>query len=206
MEEERVKIEGKGFVLNGRLRRMGKVWGLVCHPHPAYGGNMDNNVVMACCEGFWQRNISTLRFNFRDTDNIDGMAPEDVKTALQFLKREESCSLRELILAGYSFGAWAALRAAESEKLDLLGWIAIAPPLALWDLTFAGKVRGRALVLAGTRDGFCPKEKMEEFFDKLKEPKQLIYLEGADHFFWGWEAKLRDVIGNELARFLEGDY
>jgi len=208
MRERGIRIEAKGAVLDGKLRKMGKLWALVCHPHPAYGGDMENNVVMACCEAFWEKGISTLRFNFRKAHQAirgeEESGPEDVSSALDLLLKVEGCRSEEIILAGYSFGAWAALKAAEKREDKFLGWIAIAPPLAIWDFSFARSVKGKAMVMAGTLDDLCPPDKLEGFFGTLEGPKKIHYIEGADHFFWGREAQLKTIIVSELPFFVPG--
>jgi len=208
MRERGLIIEARGVVLDGKLAKIGDLWALVCHPHPAYGGDMENNVVMACCEAFWEKGISTLRFNFRKAHRATGgeeeTGPEDVSSALDLLLKVEGCRSEGIILAGYSFGAWAALKAAEKRGEEFLGWIAIAPPLAIWDFSFARNVRGKAMIIAGALDHLCPPEKLDEFFGALEGPKKIHYIEGADHFFWGQEAQLRTIIARELPFFVSG--
>ena len=107
--EERVTISGPDVNLEGRLAMGDGVSGVVItHPHPLYGGTMDNNVVWTAARAFQARHWSTLRFNFRGVglssgEYGDGLAEmADVQAALSFLGSRQS---GPPYLVGYSFGA-----------------------------------------------------------------------------------------------------
>ena len=65
---------------------------VVCHPHPLYGGDMDNNVVVAVCQALVQRSIVGFRFNFRGVGQSTGRhaqgigEQQDVEAALSFTR------------------------------------------------------------------------------------------------------------------------
>jgi len=86
---------------------------VVCHPHPLYGGTMDNNVVYAVCQTLCQRGILALRFNFRGVGRSEGMVggmgdPEDVVAAISFIISMDRVDVARVGLCGYSAGAVAA--------------------------------------------------------------------------------------------------
>ncbi len=203
MQEERVWIPHGDLVLEGKLALGRDLAGLVCHPHPAYGGDMENNVVTATCLGLAAAGASVLRFNFRGLGLTAGMKGEgdlelqEVKAALEFLKLRTGCDASRLVLAGYSFGAWVGLRALR-EMEPVLGWVAIAPPVALWDFSFCKGIAGGKLVLAGGNDQFCPSDLLQEFFGGLQDPKEMMILAGADHFLGGFESRLRDMVREKV--------
>ena len=117
MSTRRITIKSDGgleAILNEQGRRGGVV---ICHPHPLFGGSMYNNVVEAVEEGFVLSGFSTLRFNFRGVGDSEGAYDEgngevnDVIAACKFMRDLPGAGGR-LVLAGYSFGAWVASRAA----------------------------------------------------------------------------------------------
>lgn len=204
MQEQRVWIPHGEAVLEGRLSLGQGLAGVVCHPHPGYGGNMENNVVRAACLGLALAGASVLRFNFGGA----GPGPEatgegesqvrEVRAAVEFLENRTGCKASGLVLVGYSFGAWVGLRALR-EMEPILGWVAVAPPLGIWDFSFANDIGGRKLLVAGTQDQFCPLTLLRGFFHGLEQPKELRILEGADHFLWGFEANIADIIKENIS-------
>jgi len=185
------------------LYREGPRGAVLCHPHPLYGGSMDNNVVLAAVSAFQKDGWTTLRFNFRGVGRSEGTPGdglhevEDVEAALQILKENEGIDERETILVGYSFGAWVGLRALTGRP-PLRGWVAIAPPVGIWDFPIGSGLEGVKLVVAGSQDPFCPPEALDSFFNKLSEPKQRAVIPGGDHFLWGREAELKAILESWL--------
>jgi uncharacterized protein len=116
VDDVEVSIPCGDITLDGRLRlpvspRAGVV---LCHPHPAFGGNMDNSLIVSLADGLSQKGYATLRFDFRGVGRSTGKATggdregEDVLAAADFLKAK---GLQPLVAAGYSFGAAVALEA-----------------------------------------------------------------------------------------------
>jgi alpha/beta superfamily hydrolase len=199
--EKPILIPSGDLQLEGRLSvrdTKGEVF-VLCHPHPQYGGDMDNNVVMTMVEAFGERGLSTLRFNFRGVGQSQGRFGEgiderlDVEAAIDFL--EAHLKPRRIHVGGYSFGAHVGLYVASVDsRVD--GFVAVAPPLALYDFDFVGDHTGRKLLIAGAEDAFCPPGRLEEWVASLKEPKVLRVIPGADHFFWGKEEALKEALGD----------
>lgn len=193
--ETRVFFAAGELKLEGMLSSGGRWGAVVCHPHPLYGGSMDNNVVHAAVETLQRSGWTTLRFNFRGVGRSQGspgdgtQEVEDVAAALVFLSEQGRIPPERTVLVGYSYGAWVGLRALEF-KQTLLGWVAIAPPVGIWDFSFAKGLGGKKLILAGDGDEFCPLPALKQFLDTLPDPKECSILAGADHFFWGQEAAI----------------
>ncbi|MEJ2024042.1 MAG: alpha/beta hydrolase, partial [Deltaproteobacteria bacterium] len=117
MTAEKIDFRSGDLVLEGLLTRADGSRGVVVtHPHPLYGGNMQNNVVRAITRAYREAGYTTLRFNFRGVgasqggfDNGRG-EQKDVEAALQY---RLSLGCDWLDLAGYSFGSWVNAMGAE---------------------------------------------------------------------------------------------
>ena len=181
---------GDGPRLEGRLGLHEAARGglVVCHPHPMYGGDMENPVVVRAAEVARETGLSTLRFNFRGVGRSTGVHAEgdgeqgDLRAALAMLHSHLPPG-RPLGVAGYSFGAWVAARVMGSEPV----WGAlclIAPPLAMLDFGALDGPGEHVLLVAGTRDPYCPVPNLKALAGRLRGA-QLLTVEGADHFFFG---------------------
>jgi uncharacterized protein len=179
---------------------------IVCHPHPLFGGTLHNKVVFHTMKALNSFGFPVLRFNFRGTgmshgehDNGNGEV-EDVRTALDWLDAQFHLPL---IFAGFSFGAAVGLRAASSDEhvKALIGAGVPAVPVAadteaprVYNFEFLRNCTRPKLFVSGGRDQFAPKAKLEELFALVAQPKKLVVIEGADHFFEGRLRELRDAI------------
>jgi alpha/beta superfamily hydrolase len=173
----------------------------VCHPHPLYGGDMDNNVVMEVCRSLTDGGIAALRFNFRGTGKSEGTfddgegEQEDVRAALNYLRSLDVIDKSRIGLAGYSFGGLVAAEVASGE-LRALGLI--SPPLSVSDLKLAWGCP--ALIVTGDMDQLSPVERVEVVGEA--PGIEVFVIEGADHSWWGCEAELGEVIGRFFAQHL----
>ena len=168
---------------------------IVCHPHPLYGGNMDNNVVIAVADSLSKAGILSLRFNFRGVGNSGGSyghgigEQDDVKAALNFLTATLEVKADGFGLIGYSAGASFALPVgAQDKRIKALG--AISPTISMTDLDYLENCLKPKLLISGSLDNFTPVDAFLSFCQKLTEPKKYLIIEGADHFWSGFEAKL----------------
>jgi len=159
---------------------------VLCHPHPLYGGDMDNPVIIRAAEVAQSLGVSTLRFNFRGVGRSTGVHDEgggeqdDCSAALASL-RSRLAPTSPLGLLGYSFGARIAAQVGEG-RADLDGLALVAPPLAMY--SFDGLPTGRPLLLvAGSRDPYCPVQDLVKLAERVGTEPRII--EGADHFFFG---------------------
>ena len=173
-----------------------QIGAVVCHPHPLYGGEMHNNVVSALVQVLQQAGIATLRFNFRGVGRSGGSHEqgngevEDVKAAVTYLLSRQAVST--VVVAGYSFGSMVGLRAgvADDRVHKLIG---VALPMGFGDPSFLPPSPKPKLLISGDHDNYCPLPALNEFFAKLVEPKALVIVNGADHFFWGQEGEVAKV-------------
>jgi uncharacterized protein len=177
--------------------------GVICHPHPLYGGSMYNNVVDAVLEAMWSMQWATLRFNFRGVGQSEGAhgggagEADDAIAALKFLTSQPGVQAETPVLAGYSFGAMAAVGAAPRvANLGALLLVALpikmADPMALKDL-------GKPIILAaGDSDTYCPAPQLQAVHKDLGARAQVKIIKGADHFFGGHEEDLAEALSAML--------
>ena len=172
---------------------------LICHPHPQFGGSMDNNVVWALFDTFAQGGYVTVAFNFRGVGRSGGRYEEgqgevqDVFGVLDWLEELPETKGFGLGILGYSFGAWVGLRAAVRDPRVFCAG-AVAPPLAMVPLDFLSELRSPLFVVSGDQDPFCPCHMVEPLASDQPGDRSWKILEGTDHFFWNRET--------EAARYL----
>ena len=174
---------------------------LVCHPHPLYGGTLHNKVVFHTMKALNSFGYPVLRFNFRGTGLSEGEHDsgfgevDDVRAALDWLDGEFHLPM---IFAGFSFGAAVGLRAAcpDSRVKAVIGLGVPVVPAdeRSYDFDFLRDCNKPKLLLSGARDQFGPKAKLQEVAAALPEPKKLVLIEGADHFFEGRLRELREAV------------
>jgi alpha/beta superfamily hydrolase len=179
---------------------------LVCHPHPLFGGTLHNKVVFHTMKALNSFGFPVLRFNFRGAGLSQGEHDQgngevdDVRTALDWLDAEYHLPL---LFAGFSFGAAVGLRAACSDA-RVRAVIGVGTPVVpvaeateeprVYTLDFLQQCVKPKLFVSGARDQFGPRAKLEALVASVPEPKKLVLIEGADHFFEGRLRELRDAI------------
>jgi uncharacterized protein len=174
---------------------------LVCHPHPVFGGTMHNKVVFHAMKALNSFGFPVLRFNFRGTGLSHGEHDhghgevDDVHAALNWLDHEFHLPL---IFAGFSFGAAVGLNAAcADDRVKAL--IGLGTPVApvderSYEFGFLRSCDKPKLFVSGSRDQFGPRAKLEQLVNSLQEPKKLVIIESADHFFEGRLREMREAI------------
>jgi len=175
---------------------------LVCHPHPLYGGTMHNKVVHRAAAVLHALGAAVLRFNFRGAGKSAGRHDrgegevEDARAALAFLTERYPHARRWI--AGFSFGAWIASRLAAAEP-GIERLILIAPPVLSSSFVGLESLAVPKLVLQGTDDVVCPPAALREQFGRWEEPKKLVEIPGATHFFDRQLGALVEAIHEALA-------
>jgi len=199
MKRTRVSFPSGGLVLEGILT-IPEGDGLfpaviVCHPHPLYGGSMDNNVVYSLSETLTQASLASFKFNFRGVGGSQGEfgqgigEQEDVEAAISFVSTVKEVYYKRIGLAGYSAGAGFALPVGfNDDRIRALA--AVSPPLPMFDFDFLKSCPKPKLLISGSRDNLIPIDQFLEFCQNLPEPKECESIEGADHFWWGYESRL----------------
>jgi len=186
-EEPRI-LEGPAGGLEALYRKPGGDGPavLILHPHPLYGGNMHSKVVFTLARVFGEEGSATLRLNFRGVGASEGEyddgrgEQDDLKAGLDFLGRELPGA--RIILAGFSFGAWLALKVGEADD-RVSAMLGVGSPAGWGDMDWLLHCRKPKLFIHGSHDEYCDPHRLEQEFRRLEDPKQLEWVEGADHFF-----------------------
>ena len=187
---------------------------VVCHPHPLFGGTLHNKVVFHTMKALNSFGFPVLRFNFRGTGLSQGEhdhgigEADDVRTALNWLDTEFHLPM---IFAGFSFGSAVGLGAAYSDP-RVKAVIGVGTPVApvaadeeeprVYTFDFLNDCTKPKLFVSGARDQFGPRDKLEALVAAIPEPKKLVIIEGADHFFAGRLRELREAIEAWLRELL----
>ena len=190
---EHVEIQGPVGVLEGVISRADFTshGAVLCHPHPLYGGSMDDAVLAAVEDGLRPHGFSSLRFNFRGVGASDGSHDggagevEDVLAALEFMRGE---GMDEMLLGGYSFGSIMALKAALHAPPHAL--LLVAPPLSMASSVALDEIRCPVQLILGEHDDFVDVQEVVEAFPDAR----VHVVEGADHFFLGSGAEIGEVV------------
>ena len=161
---------------------------LVCHPHPLYGGTMHNKVVHRLARGLRRNGAAVLRFNFRGVGRSQGSHDhgageiEDARAGLAWLRaRYPELSYT---LAGFSFGSRVVLRLG-CELMSAAKVVAAGFPTRAGSLDSLFDCRTPKIFIQSTHDQYGPRPELEMLFARLPEPKRLLWVDAADHFFSG---------------------
>ena len=174
---------------------------VVCHPHPLYGGTLHNKVIFHAMKALNSFGFPVLRFNFRGAGLSQGEHDygngelEDVRAALDWLEHEFH---RPLIFAGFSFGAAVGLRAACPDS-RVRAAIALGLPISpiddrKYDFSLLTNCAKPKLFISGDHDQFSSPAQLESLVKSIPDPKKLVLIGGADHFFEGRLREVRDSI------------
>ena len=171
---------------------------------------MEVPIIVATARELARRGMVALRFDFRGVGGSEGSFGDgvaevaDVAGAAEYLLSREDVDDERLYLMGYSFGASVGLRHVEQDP-HISAIAALSLPLGEMkivslDKRFWREYERPKLLLAGDSDHICPLPELRELVDRLPEPKQLTVLDGSDHFLWGREQEVAEVV----AGFFEG--
>ena len=174
---------------------------VVCHPHPQHGGTMHNKVAHTLARAFARSGFAALRFNFRGTERSEGSYDngrgelDDALAAMQWMR--ERYVERPGWLAGFSFGAAIAVRAAVAVEID--GLISVAPAIYRFANGLEGQPRCPWLVVQGDEDELVNVEETVEWINSLEPGPELLVMQGAEHFFHGRLNDLRGAVVTFIA-------
>ncbi len=173
---------------------------IICHPHPLYGGTMDNKVVQTLARAFVQCGWRSVRFNFRGVGASAGTHDEGRGEMIDMLAViEQVAPVGKLALAGFSFGSFVMNQAVGS----------LWPARDIQSLTFVGSavgrfkgeqlphdLRPRTLVIHGENDDTVPLSEVMDWARPQGLP--VTVLPGGSHFFHGQLQLLKNLVIRHL--------
>ena len=166
----------------------GGAFAVVCHPHPLFGGTLDNKVVWTVARAFEQLGAPAIRFNFRGVGRSAGSydegrgETEDLRAVIAYGRRRWPQAA--LWLGGFSFG----------------GVVAVAPGITKIDVAHAAPPGCPWLIVQGDQDEVVPPQVVLAWARGLTPAPEITVVPGASHFFHGRIAELRDTVLAFMAR------
>ena len=171
-------------------------FGVICHPHPLFGGTMDNKVVWTLARAFQQLGAPTIRFNFRGVGTSegshDGGRGEIGDTLAMVAYGRDRWPHAALWLAGFSFGGVVALHAARAAHPTRV--VVVAPGITRVELGDAPPPACPWLIVQGEADDVVPAAAVSAWARTLSPAPELTMLPGAGHYFHGRINELRDTV------------
>lgn len=174
---------------------------VILHPHPLYGGTMQNKVVHTLARAFGELGVASVRFNFRGVGASAGSfshgegETEDALAVIEWARSQRPDA--PIWLAGFSFGAYIALRAAAMSKVS--GLITVAPAVHLYDFSTLKLTPCPWLLIQGEADEIVPVEAVRQWLSGVAPPPQALYLPGVSHFFHGHLADIKKALHDFVA-------
>lgn len=169
---------------------------VICHPHPLFGGTMQNKVVHTLARACHACGIPTLRFNFRGVGASHGSYDEGRGETDDTLSVVDWGRSRwphvPLVLGGFSFGAMVSLGAAATAGPAKL--LSIAPAVGRVEYRDAGRPACPWLIVQGDRDELVNIADVQAFAGRFQPPPQLVVVAGGEHFFHGRLTELREHV------------
>ena len=197
---EKLFLEGPVGRLEAILERPGEGAlagaAVVCHPHPQHGGTMHNKVAHTLARAFVRSEFEVLRFNFRGTEHSEGQYDngvgelDDALAAIEFMRARHGSY--PLWLAGFSFGAAIAVRAAMATHVD--GLVSVAPAISRFAAGLESQPDCPWLIIQGDEDELVDVEETVAWVDSLEPGPELLIINGGEHFFHGRLAELRGAV------------
>jgi hypothetical protein len=206
-----VQFQGPDGRIEGRYHKSDQSrapLALVMHPHPKFGGTMNNKVVYTIFDAFKKRGFSVLRFNFRGVGMSEGEYDNgigelsDAAAAMDWLQNANKDS-HECWVAGFSFGAWISMQLL-MRRPEIQGFISVAPPTNMFDFNFLAPCPSSGLIVNGSDDKIVPPGYVKHLADKLRIQKRIVVehkiVDDAGHFFEGQLDELTHHCNDYLIR------
>ncbi|MSU89969.1 alpha/beta fold hydrolase [Rhodobacteraceae bacterium 2CG4] len=183
---------------------------IILHPHPQFGGTMNNKVVYNLHYAFHDLGFTVLRFNFRGVGRSQGEYDQgvgelsDAASALDYLQNLNP-NAKGCWVAGFSFGAWIGMQLL-MRRPEIQGFVSVAPPANMYDFTFLAPCPSSGLIVNGSADRVVPPADVTGLSEKLKQQKGITIthevIEGAGHFFEPGMDQLMGLINAYVGRRL----
>lgn len=171
-------------------------FGVVCHPHPLYGGTLDNKVVYTLARACVELGVPTIRFNFRGVGASAGQHDEgrgETADALALIAYgRERWPGASLWLAGFSFGGAVAVRAAAQAHPEKL--VTVAPGITRVAMEGVASPACPWLIVQGDADDVIEPGAVQEWARRQSPVPTVRLLPGAGHYFHGRLHELRQIV------------
>lgn len=171
-------------------------WAVLCHPHPQFGGTMDNKVVTTLEKAFQANGMGTATFNFRgvghsegEYDNGEG-EQNDLRAVVRHLK--DHYAAEAITLAGFSFGGYIAAKMHEELQADHL--CLVAPAVSLYDFSSV-HIHIPWVLIQGGEDEVIPAQEVLAWALKQPSMPDIYWRARSSHFFHRQLVWLKQVVG-----------
>jgi alpha/beta superfamily hydrolase len=185
-----------------RQKTSGAPMALILHPHPQFGGTMNNPMVYELYHRFFKIGCTVVRFNFRGVGrsqgSFDNGAGElsDAAAVLDWMSTLYP-NPSHCWVAGMSFGAWIGMQLL-MRRPEITGFVSIAPPANMYDFAFLAPCPTSGVIIHGTKDQVVPEPDVQKLVDRLTAQKgiRITYekIEGANHFFDNHMTEVVDIV------------
>jgi alpha/beta superfamily hydrolase len=202
---EKTVVDGPAGAIEAIVERpagmRGDIVGVCCHPHPLYGGTLQNKVVHTLARACHDQRVPTVRFNFRGVgasagSHDDGVGEsEDAAVVADFARRATGAT--RLWSLGFSFGGFVAYRLATLRDCSAL--VTVAPPVQRFDFTKLPVPQCPWYIAQGDADDLVDHERVIAWARTLEPAPEVRILPGAEHFLHGRLTELRTILGAWLA-------
>ena len=182
---------------------------LILHPHPQYGGTMNNKIVVDTFNVFLENEFSVCRVNFRGVGKSDGEFNNgqgelaDAAAALDWIERENFDN-SQCWISGFSFGSLIAMQLL-MRRPEINRFIIISPQPNVYDFSFLSPCPTSGLVIHGKKDELVSSSSIGELKNRLDNQKginvQFDQITDANHFF----SKSEDVLKNPIEKYIFKD-
>jgi hypothetical protein len=179
---------------------------IILHPHPQFGGTMNNQIVYNLFYMFVERGFSALRFNFRGVGRSQGVFDHgqgelsDAASALDWAQTINP-EAKTCWIAGISFGAWIGMQLL-MRRPEIEGFISIAAMANRYDFSFLAPCPSSGLFVHGSEDRVAPVKEVVSVIEKVKTQKGIqiehAVVDGANHFFDGKVDDLMETVNGYL--------
>lgn len=190
-----------------------KTVGIICHPHPLFGGTFRNKVVTTLARAFYLFGLASVRFNFRGVGQSVGVFDEgrgevdDLRAVMQAVQQDYPD--HKIILVGFSFGAYVAAQCAVNND-DCVLLLSIAPAVLHFPFTDVSQIKSPWIILQGETDEVANPQALWDWYEStgvgLANPPQLIRFPNTGHFFHGQLIPLRERVGLILQQYLSSQH
>jgi alpha/beta superfamily hydrolase len=192
----------EALLMNPEVEPVGAA--VVCHAHPLQGGMMHFKVVFRAAKALQLAGLAVLRFNFRGVGRSEGVhddgngEQDDARAAIDEMRSRHPGL--PLLVGGFSFGSWVALRVAARDRAVAAVFALGFPARTVADDAFLDAIEAPRLFVQGERDAFGPASALAARVEGLRAPREMVVIPGADHFFEGHLDELQGTIADWARR------